>query len=58
MTITLQDKIFGRTIRLENVEILTTDVQCIGDMGYKIQFEDGTFNLFTYKCWTLIKVSK
>lgn len=58
MTIKFECKGSGEIVEVEDVKFFTTDATCLGEYGYDVNYNDGTFNLFPYKSWKLILVKQ
>ena len=58
MTIVFENKYNGEEIRVEDVKFFSTDATCLGQTGFDVHYNDGTFNLYPKKCWRLIMVKQ
>ena len=56
MTIIFESIHTGKETEIEDVKFFTTDAECLGQKGYSVHYNDGTFNLFSYGSWRLVMV--
>ena len=54
MRITFENKLNGKTIEVKDVKAVKTDVTCLGNKGYGVSYEDGTFSLYRDDEWNLV----
>lgn len=58
MTITFECNHTGKIIKVKNVKNFKTDQTCFDITGYWVNYEDGTFNLYSYNSWKLVMVEQ
>lgn len=58
MTITFENKHNDKIIKVEDVNFFTTDSTCLGETGFSVHYNDGTFNLYPKDSWRLIMVKQ
>ncbi len=58
MTIIFASKHNDTFAEVPGVKFFTTDTETLGDKGYGVHYEDGTFSLYSYKSWELAMVKQ